>query len=81
MYANPFTKVLGMVGCRVTSKILSIGTSERNWKYYKHVQRGQRSCLQSEFSEKQAILYGVAKMHKKFHHGNKMCAQLDRHDG
>ena len=50
----------------MTSKILSIGTSERNWKDYKHVQRGQRSRLQSDSSKKQDILYGMTKMHKDF---------------
>ena len=64
MYAKPFTKVLGLVGCRMTSKILGIGPSEGNWKDYKHVQRSQRSRLQSDSSEKQAILYGASKMHK-----------------
>ena len=64
MYANPFTKVLGLVGFRVISKILDIRPSEINWKNYNHVQRGQRSRLQSDSSEKQAILYGAAKMHK-----------------
>ena len=33
LYANPFTKVLGLVGCRVTSTIIGIVISERNWKY------------------------------------------------
>ena len=35
-----------------------------NWKDYKHFQIGQRSRLQSDSSEKQAILYGAARMHK-----------------
>ena len=64
VYTIPFTKVLGLVGCQATSKILCIRPSERIWKDYKHVQRSQRSRLQSDSSEKQAILYGAAKMHK-----------------
>ena len=32
MYLKPFTKFLGLVGCQVTSKILGIIPSERNWK-------------------------------------------------
>ena len=32
LYAKPFTKVLGLVGCRLTSKIIGIGPYERNWK-------------------------------------------------
>ena len=64
MYANTFTKVLGLVGCQVTSKIIGIGPFESNWKDYKHVQRDQISCLHSESSDKQAVLYGAAKMHK-----------------
>ena len=64
MYANPCAKVLGLVGCLVPSKILGIVPSEINWKYCNNVQRGQRSRLQSDSSDKQAILYGAAKMHK-----------------
>ena len=64
LYAYPFTKVLGLVGFQVTSKILGVAPSEINWKEYKHVQCGQRSRLQSYSYEKQAILYGVSKMHK-----------------
>ena len=31
LYANPFTKVLGLVGCRLASKIIGIRTSEIYW--------------------------------------------------
>ena len=64
LYAHPFTKVLGLVGCQVTSKIIGIRPSERNWKVYNHFQCGQRSRLHIDSSEKQAILYNAAKMHK-----------------
>ena len=37
-----------------------------NWKDYKHVECGQKSCLQSYLYEKQAILYGAAKMYKNY---------------
>ena len=33
LYANTFTKVLGVVGFPVTSKILGIIPSEINWRY------------------------------------------------
>ena len=66
LYANPFTKFLGLVCCRVTSKTFGIVPFEINWKNYKHVQCGQRSRLQSDSYEKQAILYGASKMHKNF---------------
>ena len=66
LYAKPFIKVLGLVGYQVTSKFLGIRPSEINCKYYKHVQRGHRSRLQSDSSEKQAILYDVAKMYKHY---------------
>ena len=36
LYAKPFTKVLGLVGFLVKSKMLGIRPSERNWKEYKH---------------------------------------------
>ena len=55
---------MGLVGCQMTSKIIGIRTSERNWKDCKHVQHGQRSRLQSDSLEKQAILYVTANMYK-----------------
>ena len=64
MYAKPFTKVLGLVGCQVTPKIICIGSSEKNRKNYNHVQLGQRSRLQIDASNKKAILYGAANMYK-----------------
>ena len=64
IYAKPFTKVLELVGCQVTSKILGVGPSEINWKDYKHVQRGKSLRLQSDSLDKQDILYGATKMHK-----------------
>ena len=66
MYAKPFTKVLRLLGCQVTSKMIGIVTSEINWNYYKHVQCVHRSRLQSDSSEKHAIFYGAANMHKNF---------------
>ena len=63
MYVKPFNKILGQVGFQLTPKIIGIGTSERNWNGYKHVQFSQSSRLQIDSSEKQAILYGAAKMH------------------
>ena len=45
-------------------KIIGIGPSEINWKDHKHIQRGQRSRMQSDSSDNQSILYGAAKMHK-----------------
>ena len=64
MYANPFTKILGLVGFQVTSKSIGIKPSERNWKDYKNLKRGQRSLLQSDSPKNQDILYGADKMHK-----------------
>ena len=64
LYIDPFTRVLVLVGCRATSQMSGIGPSESNFKDYKHVQHGRRSRLQIDSSEKQAILYGVVKMHK-----------------
>ena len=64
MYAKSLAKVLGMVGCQVTPKIIDIGPSEINQKDYKHFQRGHRSRLQIYSSKNKAILCGAAKIHK-----------------
>ena len=47
-------------------KNIIIGTSERNWKYYKCVQHGQSSCLNSGSYDNQAILSGAVNMHTNF---------------
>ncbi len=41
-YFLPTTKVLGKLACLVLSKILGIGTAERNWKQVKAVKSSQR---------------------------------------
>ena len=59
-YSLPSTKVLGFVVCRVTSKILGIGSAERSWGYVKTIKSGKRSALGSDISEKQIIVYTSA---------------------
>jgi hypothetical protein len=41
-YSLPTIKVLGKLACLVLSKILGIGTAERNWKQVEAVKSGQR---------------------------------------
>jgi hypothetical protein len=41
-YSYHQTKLLGRLACLVLSKILGIGTAERNWKQVKAVKSGQR---------------------------------------
>ena len=59
-YSLPSTKVLGFVACRVTSKILGIGSAERSWGDVKKIKSGKRSALGSDISEKQSIVYEYA---------------------
>ena len=59
-YSLPSTKVLGFVACRVTSKILGIGSAERSWGDVKTIKSGKRSALGSDISEKQSIVYKSA---------------------
>lgn len=42
-YSLLYTQVLGKLACLVPSKILGIGTAERNWKQVKAVKSGQRT--------------------------------------
>ena len=58
-YSVPLTEVLGKLACLVTSKILGIGTAERNWKEFKEVKSGKRINLKNEKAKKQAIVYGA----------------------
>ena len=53
----PSTKVLGFVACRVTSKILGIGSAERSWGGVKTIKSGKRSALRNDISENQSIVY------------------------
>ena len=51
-------KVLGKLACLVLSKILGIGTAERNWKQVKYIKSGLRSSTGTEKVKKQTALYG-----------------------
>ena len=59
-YSLPSTKVLGVVACRVTSKILGIGYAECSWGGVKTIKSGKISTLGSDISEKQIIVYTSA---------------------
>ena len=59
-YSLPFTKVLGFVACRVTSKVLGIGAAEPSWGDAKTIKYGKRSAISSDVSEKQSIVYTSA---------------------
>ena len=52
----PSTKLLGFVACRVTSKILGIGSAERSWGDVKTIKSGNISALGSEIYEKHSIV-------------------------
>ena len=59
-YSLPFTKVLGFVDCRVTSKMLGIRSTKRSWGDVKTIKSVNRSSLGSDISEKQSIVYTSA---------------------
>jgi hypothetical protein len=60
-YSLPYTKVLGYVACRVTSKLCGIGPAERCWSAVKQVKRDKRSHLSGESTEKRSVIYMSAK--------------------
>ena len=51
--------VFGQLACLVVSKILGIGSAERNWKEYKLIKSGNRHRLGSLKNKKAAVIYGV----------------------
>ena len=57
-YTRSRTKVLGRLACLVTSKILGIGTAERNWKQYKKIKSGERTNLNPTAAMKITCIYG-----------------------
>lgn len=61
-YSLPYTKVLGFVACRVTSKLGGIGPAERSWGAVKQIKDGKRSHIGSKSLEKRAIVFISAKM-------------------
>ncbi len=50
-YSVPYTNVFGKLACRVTSKILGIGSAERDWKIVKRIKKGHRSNTGTEGEE------------------------------
>ena len=64
-HSLPSTKVLGFVACRVTSKILGIGYSDRSWGDVKTIKSGKISALGSDISENHSIVYTSACIEKE----------------
>lgn len=58
----PFTKVFGKFACRVCSKIVGMGSAERNWGDVKHLKSDKRSHLSSDAVQKQATIFGASCM-------------------
>ena len=58
-YSLDVIKYLGKLACRVTSKIMGIGSAERSWGDVKHIKTGKRSHLSPEVTKMQATLYGA----------------------
>ncbi len=56
--------MLGYVGCRVTSKLCSIGPAKRSWGGVKQIKDGVRSHLGGESTEKRSLIYVTAKIHE-----------------
>ena len=59
-YSLPFTKVLGFVSCRFTSKFIGVGAEERSWGDVKTIKSGKRSAIRNDVSEKHSIVYKSA---------------------
>ena len=52
------SKVLGKLACLVLSKILGMGTAERNWKQVKRLKSGDHSNLSMPVTTKMTNVYG-----------------------
>ena len=59
-----YAKVLGPLACRVTSKILGIGSAERSWGDVKHLKTNKRAHLSADRVKKQATIFGSYSMEK-----------------
>ena len=56
-YSLPCTNVLCFVACRVTTKIIDIGSAEHSLGDGKTIKYGKRSYTSSDVSEKQRFFY------------------------
>jgi hypothetical protein len=61
-YTLESTTVLGKLECFVLSKILGIGTAERNWKQVKKVKKGDCAKTGVEKTSKQVLVYSQYQM-------------------
>jgi hypothetical protein len=59
LYSLPFTEVFGVVACRVTSKIVGIGSAERSWGAVKHLKTGKRAHMKGDTTEMAATVFGA----------------------
>ena len=59
-YSLPCTKVLGLVACRVTSKVLGIGAEDLSLGDIKIIKSGKRSVIINDVSDKHSIVYTSA---------------------
>ena len=66
MFTYSSTEIFGKVACRVSSKILGIGSCERAWGDVKHNKIGKRSHLGADRTKKQSTIYGYDSMQKAY---------------
>lgn len=57
-YSRPWNRELSYVACRVTSKLLGIGSAERCWGDVKHLKSNKRSHLSATTAKQQSMIYG-----------------------
>ena len=63
-YSLGITEVHGKMACIVTSKILGIGSAERNWKQVKRVKSGQSMNTKIDTTTKKVTIHGEY-LHRK----------------
>ena len=61
-HSLPYTKVFGKFACRVCSKIVGMGSAERNWGDVKHLKTDKRAHLSADAAQKQATIFGASCM-------------------
>jgi len=63
-YSHEVTKVFGFVACRVTSKGVGMGASERAWGNVKEIKTGQRVGLSGKKVEALSIISQTHRLHQ-----------------
>ena len=82
-YSLPCTKVLGLISCRIVSKVLGIGAAKPYWDYVNSIKSDKISAIRSDVQQKQSIVYTSACIEaariKQYHYDKNLTEKFSSH--